>query len=147
MPSMPSRTAQRAAFRSKSSGIPRRQISARLYGEQIRSLDSGSSTTGSDSHLPTSSPLIRHFLNTKRRAAAKAAGASRGTKPILVHTATHNGAGFTPANFKSFDTSFSQYKKARGGKGGRRFAGNKTDPCTHRHPQRGRIHTCQLQVL
>jgi len=54
--------------------------SARLYGEQIRSLDSGSSTTGSDSHLPTSSPLIRHFLNTKRRAAAKASGASVGSR-------------------------------------------------------------------
>lgn len=42
-------------------------------------------------------------------------------KPIVAFRVEDNGVGFTDENFASFDTSFSLYKKSRGGKGIGRF--------------------------
>lgn len=50
-----------------------------------------------------------------------AEGGIRGNKPIIGFRVEDNGVGFTNANFESFNTSFSRYKKARGGKGVGRF--------------------------
>lgn len=49
-------------------------------------------------------------------------GDLRGGKPIIGFRVEDNGVGFTDTNFESFNTSFSRYKKTRGGKGVGRFS-------------------------
>jgi len=41
----------------------------------------------------------------------------KGNNPIIGFIVTDNGIGFDQSNFASFTTSYSQYKKERGGKG------------------------------
>ncbi len=66
--------------------------------------------------------VVNIHVERDKRQADLGDGEIRGSRPIVGFRVDDNGVGFTKANYESFNTSFSRYKKARGGKGVGRFS-------------------------
>ncbi len=85
-----------------------------LFEAVVNAIDAVDDEASSGHHISIHIERDRRQMNMSE-------GDFRGNNPIIGFRIKDNGVGFTNDNVKSFDTSFSQYKKASGGKGVGRF--------------------------